>query len=54
MQSVESSTDCIDPVWVGSTGAGGTIGVTGSITSVTFGGVTVVTGGKTGSVTVLE
>jgi hypothetical protein len=36
MPVVESSTDCIDPVWVGSTGAGGTSGVTGWITSVKF------------------
>jgi hypothetical protein len=52
---VASSIGWTDPIWFGSTGAGGTSGVTGSINSVTLGGVTVVfTGGKTGSVTVLE
>jgi hypothetical protein len=52
---VPSSTDCTDPIGFASIGIGGTTGVTGSITSVTVLGVTVVfTGGKTGSVTVFE
>jgi hypothetical protein len=49
----EPSTGCVDPIWLGSTGAGGN--TTGSMISVTFLGVSVVfTGGKTGSVTVFE